>query len=97
MPASERAAIFSAAVPFPPAMIAPAWPMRRPGRCLSRNESYDRFGDISFRKRRGFFFRRAANLADHHDAFCLRIFLKQLQGVDVCCPDDRIAADAHGG
>ena len=30
-PAAVNAAIFSAAVPLPPAMIAPAWPMRRPG------------------------------------------------------------------
>ena len=30
-PAAVSAAIFSAAVPLPPAMIAPAWPMRRPG------------------------------------------------------------------
>src|SRR5215467_52197 len=30
-PAEVRAAIFSAAVPRPPAMIAPAWPIRRPG------------------------------------------------------------------
>ena len=31
MPAASRARIFSAAVPLPPAMMAPAWPMRRPG------------------------------------------------------------------
>ena len=31
MPASSRAAILSAAVPYPPEMIAPAWPMRLPG------------------------------------------------------------------
>src|SRR4026207_1462879 len=31
MPAASIAAIFSAAVPLPPAMMAPAWPMRRPG------------------------------------------------------------------
>ncbi len=31
IPASRIAFIFSAAVPFPPAMMAPAWPMRRPG------------------------------------------------------------------
>ena len=31
MPAARSASFFSAAVPFPPAMIAPAWPMRRPG------------------------------------------------------------------
>src|SRR5262245_59274249 len=30
-PAAVNAAIFSAAVPLPPAMMAPAWPMRRPG------------------------------------------------------------------
>ena len=30
-PAAVSAAIFSAAVPCPPAMIAPAWPIRRPG------------------------------------------------------------------
>ena len=30
MPAASRAAIFSAAVPLPPAMIAPAWPIRLP-------------------------------------------------------------------
>src|SRR5256712_2464429 len=29
-PARRNASIFSAAVPFPPAMIAPAWPMRLP-------------------------------------------------------------------
>ena len=31
MPAASMAFIFSAAVPLPPAMMAPAWPMRRPG------------------------------------------------------------------
>src|SRR6266850_892248 len=30
-PAASSAFIFSAAVPLPPAMMAPAWPMRRPG------------------------------------------------------------------
>src|SRR5262245_800971 len=30
-PAAPSAFIFSAAVPLPPAMMAPAWPMRRPG------------------------------------------------------------------
>src|SRR5690606_13004445 len=30
-PAASRAANLSAAVPFPPAMMAPAWPMRLPG------------------------------------------------------------------
>src|SRR5258708_5108456 len=35
MPASFNAAIFAAAVPFPPLTIAPAWPMRRPGGALA--------------------------------------------------------------
>lgn len=30
-PAASRAAILSVALPLPPEMIAPAWPMRRPG------------------------------------------------------------------
>src|ERR1700693_619649 len=31
LPAGFSALIFSAAVPFPPETIAPAWPIRRPG------------------------------------------------------------------
>src|SRR3979490_1434325 len=31
MPADSIAAILDSASPFPPEMIAPAWPMRRPG------------------------------------------------------------------
>ena len=31
MPAALSAAFFSSAVPLPPEMIAPAWPMRLPG------------------------------------------------------------------
>src|SRR5579871_5021447 len=31
MPAASIAAILSSAPPLPPEMIAPAWPMRRPG------------------------------------------------------------------
>ena len=31
IPAAVSASIFSLAVPLPPEMIAPAWPMRRPG------------------------------------------------------------------
>lgn len=30
-PAASRAAILSVALPLPPEMMAPAWPMRRPG------------------------------------------------------------------
>ncbi len=31
MPAALKAATLSAAVPLPPEMMAPAWPMRLPG------------------------------------------------------------------
>lgn len=34
-PADWRAAIFSLAPPFPPAMMAPAWPILRPGGAVS--------------------------------------------------------------
>ena len=34
-PAASRAAILSVAVPLPPEMMAPAWPIRRPGGAVS--------------------------------------------------------------
>ena len=82
-PAAVSAAIFSAAVPLPPAMIAPACPIRRPGGavCPAMNPT------TGFLKRlldelSGLFLRRSADLADHHDRVGFRIVLKQLQHVD---------------
>src|SRR6202000_638326 len=44
-----------------------------------------------------FFFRAAADFADHDDAFGLRIVLEQLQAVDEVQAVDRVAADADAG
>src|SRR5690348_8679085 len=38
----------------------------------------------------------AADLADHDDRFRFRIFIKELERIDECCPNDRIATDANG-
>ena len=73
-PAAARASIFSAAVPFPPEMIAPACPMRRPGRRgLAGDEAHDRLLEVVLDPRRGFLLGVAADLADHHDALGLRV------------------------
>jgi hypothetical protein len=45
----------------------------------------------------GGFFVRAADLADHDDAFGLRIAFEQLQHVDEVHAAHRIAADADAG
>jgi hypothetical protein len=45
----------------------------------------------------GFFFGAAADLADHDDAFGLRVFVEQLQAVDEVEAVDRVAADADAG
>src|SRR5690606_29472918 len=39
----------------------------------------------------------AADLADHDDAFGLRVFVEQLQAVDEVQAVDRVAADADAG
>jgi len=46
-------------------------------RGLAGDKSDDRFSHVCFRERRGFFFRGAANLADHHNAVCLVVILKK--------------------
>ena len=64
-------------------------------RGLAGNESDDRFGNVLFRECRSFFFRGAADLAYHDDAISIFVFLKEFQSIDVCCADNRIAADAN--
>ena len=94
-PAFSSAANFSSAVPLPPEMIAPAWPMRLPGGAVTP----------AMKPTTGFFTSRlmnsaasssagAADLADHDDAFGLRIVLEQLEAVDEVRAVDRVAADA---
>ena len=77
-PAAVSASIFSAAVPLPPEMIAPAWPMRRPGRRrLAGDEADDRLLEVRLDPGRGFLLGVAADLADHHDALGLRVVGEQ--------------------
>ena len=73
-PAAVSAAIFSAAVPLPPAMMAPAWPIRRPGGavCPAMNPTtgfLKVFCDVGGR----LFFGGPADLANHHDRLGRRV------------------------
>ena len=98
MPAASRALIFSAAVPLPPAMMAPAWPMRRPGGAVWPQ----------MKPTTGFVTCALTNAAASSSAVppispiimiasVLRIVLEELQHVDEVGADDRIAADADAG
>ena len=96
MPAASRAAIFSAAVPLPPEMIAPAWPMRLPGGAV-RPAMKAATGLVTccFDEGGGFFFGRAADLAHHQDRFGLRDRPRTAcKQIDERRADDRIAAQA---
>ncbi len=95
MPAASRAAIFSAAVPLPPEMIAPAWPMRLPGGAV-RPAMKAATGLVTccFDVGGGLFLGRAADLAHHQDRLGRRIGLEHLEQVDERRADDRIAAQA---
>ena len=94
MPAASMRRIFSAAVPLPPAMIAPAWPMRRPGGAvwpqMKATTGFVTCLDEGGRLLLG----GAADLADHHDRVGVRVVLEQPQHVDEVGAVDRVAADA---
>ncbi len=98
MPASLKAAILAAAVPLPPLTMAPAWPMRRPGRRGgARNEAGDGLPAVAPDPGGGFFFSRAADFADHDDAVRVRVGVEELDDVQVRGAVDRVAADADAG
>ena len=83
MPAASRAAIFSAAVPLPPEMIAPAWPMRLPGGAV-RPAMKAATGLVTccLDEGGGFFFGGAADFADHQDGVGVGVVFEQLEQVD---------------
>ena len=83
MPAASMAAILSDALPDPPEMIAPAWPMRRPGGavCPAMKPTTGFFTCCLDVRRRGLF-GVAADLADHDDGVRVRIVVEQLERVD---------------
>ena len=98
MPAASMARILSGAAPEPPEMIAPAWPMRRPGGavCPAINPTTGFFtlaADVGRRR----LFRVAADFADHHDGVRIGIRIEKLDGIEKRGADDRIAADADAG
>src|ERR1041384_1650449 len=100
--ARASACFFSAAVPVPPLMIAPAWPMRRPGGavCPAMKATTGlvtycfTYPAASSSARPPPSLRRAADLADHDDGLGLRIGLERREAVDKVRPRQRIAADA---
>ena len=97
-PAASNAAIFSAAVPLPPEMIAPAWPMRLPGRRgLAGDERHHRLAHVALDELRRLLLVAAADLADQHDRLGVRVGLEQRQRVDEVGADHRVAADAEAG
>src|SRR5208282_3744681 len=63
-------------------------------RCLSGDKSNDRLLHVRADELRCGLFRVAANLPDHYDGFRLRIAIKQVEGIDKICADNRIAPDA---
>ena len=97
-PASASAAIFSAAVPLPPAMIAPgvAHPASR-RRGLAGDEADDRLLEVRLDPGGRVLLGVAADLADHHDRLGRRVAGEQRQRVDEARADQRIAADADAG
>src|SRR5258708_4917040 len=92
------AAVLEPASPLPPEMIAPAWPMRRPGRRGDAGEKPTlgllaaAFALID-QKRGGFSLGEPADFADHDDRGGFWIGQKHLQHVDEFGALDWIAAD----
>src|SRR6202035_5285636 len=95
MPADSMAAILESAPPLPPAMMAPAWPMRRPGGAV-RPAMKPTIGFL-LQKRRSVLFRRAADLADHDQRLGRLVGEKHFQHFDEVGALYRIAADADRG
>ena len=83
IPPLPRALIFSAAVPLPPEMIAPACPMRRPGGAVwPAINADDRLLHVRLHELGGRLFGIAADLADHDDRFGLGIAVEQIERID---------------
>ena len=92
------ARILSGAAPEPPEMMAPAWPMRRPGGAVCpAMKPTTGFFTLRFDVGGRGFFGVAADFADHDDGVRVGIVVEELDGVEKCGADDRIAADADAG
>ena len=98
MPASRRAAILASAVPLPPEMIAPAWPIRRPGRCRRPgDEARHWLSHVLGHEGCGVLLGGPTDLADHDDAFGRRVVIEQPENIDEVGAVDRVATDADRG
>ena len=95
----SSAAILDSAVPSPPLMIAPAWPMRRPGGAVRpAMNATTGFFTCLLHERGGGFLVGAADLADHDDRHrSAASVANMLEQFDEIQPLDRIAADADAG
>ena len=99
MPAASRAATFSAAVPLPPEMIAPAWPMRLPGGAVRpAMKAATGLVTCSLMYSAAFFLGGAADLADHQDRLpSAGSPWNSRSSVDERGADDRVAAQPDAG
>ena len=97
-PRPRSARYLSAAVPLPPATMAPGVAHALAGRRRDAGDiGHDRLGDEAADEVRGRLLVAAADLAHQNDAFGLRIALEQLEHVDEVHAAHRIAADADAG
>ena len=97
-PAARSAAFLFAALPSSPEMIAPAWPMRRPGGAVApAMKATTGFFTWSLDVGGGFLLGGTADFADHDDCVRIRVFVEHADRFDLARADDRVAADADAG
>eukprot|EP00446_Apocalathium_sp_SHHI-4_P042040 CAMPEP_0177338724 /NCGR_PEP_ID=MMETSP0368-20130122/25017_1 /TAXON_ID=447022 ORGANISM="Scrippsiella hangoei-like, Strain SHHI-4" /NCGR_SAMPLE_ID=MMETSP0368 /ASSEMBLY_ACC=CAM_ASM_000363 /LENGTH=154 /DNA_ID=CAMNT_0018799753 /DNA_START=123 /DNA_END=583 /DNA_ORIENTATION=+ len=96
-PAASSALILSWAPPLPPAMMAPAWPMRRPGGAV-RPAMKETTGLLvlllAFSHSAASSSAASANLTYHDDAFCRRVVNEALEAIDEVGAIEGVAANA---
>ena len=99
MPAASSAAILSEALPEPPEMIAPAWPIRLPGGAVwPAMKAASGLVNLPGRlERGGLLLGVAADLAHHQHGLGLGVGLEEQERVDEAGAVDRVAADADAG
>ena len=95
MPAASSALTFSAAVPRPPEMIAPAWPIRFPSGAVrpAMKAAMGTPRRCSAAHAAASSSARPADLPDQDDRLGLGVGGEELEDVEEGRPDDRVAAD----
>ena len=83
MPAAFMAAYLSLAVPWPPEMMAPAWPMRRPGGAVCpAMKPTTGFFMLALIHAAASFFSVAADFADQNHGVSVGIVVEKFDGVE---------------